>query len=193
MQITLRAARKLEDKIKKFLKESSLEIKSKISITKNVQETLDVLDRCQEKLMVEVSNRLRLLELRFKIRDLISKANHDSGINSLVTRRSAIQEMIQEMTPLFGAGERASEKELGNMLSFGLTRMSKGETYFGEDLFFLKLDILEIDNLSKIKNKKIELTNELENIENSLMELNFTTKIELDDSSASFMKQYNLL
>lgn len=195
MKLTLRAARKLETKITKAMEETPVSMAAKVRVSASATEVEQELDTAKSRVKAELEERLKLVEIKYTIRQKIAEANHSSGVNELVTKKVMAEQKVANIKAIIGTTPRMSKEELGDTLRLGQTKLAQGSTSrYGEDASVTtSLSIFTQSDLDSYKKEKVTLSKEIENIEDKLTELNASVKIEVDDESVKLLQKHNLV
>jgi hypothetical protein len=195
MKLTLRAARKLETKITKHLEENPVSFSAKVRVSAEASEVEKTLDEAKVKVQNEISDRMKLLEIKYSIRQKIANANHQSGINDLMTKKVMAEQKVSHVKAILGTTPRMKKEEIQDTLKLGQTKLANGVTSrYGEDAAVsANLSIFKEEDMDSYKKEKVSLAKEIENIEDKLTELNFTTKIEVEEDGVKLLQKHNLV
>lgn len=91
MQLNLRKARKLEQKIQKHIDAQNFSSHSEVRVKGTVEQALRQIDVDKKIFLQDLQQLNALLELRFNIRNRISDANTKLGINNLMNQKELLE------------------------------------------------------------------------------------------------------
>jgi hypothetical protein len=195
MKLTLRSARKLETKITKYLDETPVNTGAKVRVNANVDEVIVSLDSAQKKAKEEIADRVTLVEIKYAIRQKIASANHEAGINALITEKVQCEQKVNQIKAIVATTPRLSKEELTDTLRLGQTKLSNGSPgRYGEDAAVsTTLSVFTEAELDSYKKDRSVAAKRIEAIEDLLTELNASTKVEVDEASVKVLQKYDLV
>lgn len=195
MKLTLRSARKLETIITKHLDENPVSTGSKVRVNADVQEVIGSLDASQKKAKEEISDRLKLLDTKYEIRQKIAEVNHSSGINSLITDKVKCEQKVAQIKAVVGTSARLSKEEITDTLRLGQTKLASGAPgRYGEDTAVsTTLSVFTEAELENYKKERVALTKLIASIDDKLIELNASSRIEINKDSVEVLQKYDLI
>lgn len=195
MKLTLRAARKLETKITKHLEETPVNVGAKVRVNSSADEVVKTLDSAQAKAKEEIADRVKLVEVKYSIRQKIADANHSAGINALITEKVQCEQKVNQIKAIVGTPARLSKDEIADTLKLGQTKLANGsQGRYGEDASVsTTLSVFTQEELDAYKKDRVTSAKRIEAIEDQLTELNASTKVEVEDESVKLLQKYDLV
>lgn len=195
MKLTLRSARKLETKITKHLDETPVNTSAKVRVNSDVNEVITSLDAAQKKAKEEISDRVKLVEIKYAVRQKIADANHSAGINALITEKVQQEQKVSQIKAIVGTSPRLSKEEITDTLRLGQTKLANGsQSRYGEDASVsTTLSVFTETELESYKKDRVAAAKRIEAIEDQLTELNASTKVEIDEESVRLLQKYDLV
>jgi hypothetical protein len=196
MKLSLRSARKLETNISKHLEENVFSTQAKVRVNTAKAELENTLSQARANVLESIADNLKLLDLKYTVRDLISAQNSAAGVDSLLTQKVAKEQKLSQLKSLVGAEPRLTSEELEDTLSLGKTRLSNPSTdVYGRsnDLVSVNLSVLSKEDVDGFKKQRATLVREVEKIEDKITELNHSVQIELSSDVVSLLQKHSLL
>lgn len=197
MKLSLRAARKLESKISLHLEENPLQAQAKVRVSADVGSAEAEMDKARVAVLDLMKANEELLALRFHLRQLISDENAKSGIDSLMNQKVFKQQMVSQLKTITNSEARLSKEELQDTLSLGKAKLNNGgvQDRYGRESsgISVQVSVLTSEDIEGLKKRRVEITREIEQIEEKLTELNYSQKIEISKESEVLLQKNNLL
>jgi len=194
MKLTLRKARKLADsKIPAYdfeYKNPSLNVRQILTMTEDELQQLFTKSsiKANDKLLQE----LKLNDLRYKLRFMISKLNYECGINELLTRKAGLENEIRRIEI---ALSRATKQTPADLIykAKKIDESSNTSNYCESNREFEIPELLfEGDTYNNMKIDRIVLKKEIEDIEDAVLRLNNTITVNIEKDEVEFLKKLNL-
>lgn len=194
MELNLRKARKLEEKISKKVSEEQLKTSVSVRTKSTVQEIIDSYENTSSELNLQVFNLMQLNSSRFEIRSLIGQVNESSKINSLMNERESIKNNQLLLSKLLSSSS-SSIDELLDLAKSNSKALDSGETpiYSGLKNVTTSCSVVTKITLEKFKTMLNSLTKRLEEIEEELIQKNVSTKITIGEDMVKLLKDNSLL
>lgn len=187
MKITLRKANTVQVAINDALK--GLEFTDSVSI--NEFQTVDSeIASAVAKFYNNVSRRIDLLDALYEIRKAVSGANYNASIDSTLADIARLEKDIQFFSTYAKGKVQESELVLNGKLD--KIRNRKEETYYGrsDDLttsLFITQDIDKFQEIVSIARKQKQ------KLQDTLLEANVRTEIELSERSVTTLAKENII
>jgi hypothetical protein len=206
MKISLRAARRLENRINEKLRETidttrSLNIfqHSRVDGSSGIErvsvpDIAELVMEARSKTEAEIEDRLALINVRSRLRREIGETNEDFGINENVARRKAILEesaFIQDI--ILRASNEDEELDaagVANKIRALRQNPSRISYDYNENVSISTISFAYADSL---RERKRALTKALEEVEDKLAALNTGTVITLSEADEKFLVKLGLL
>lgn len=191
MEFNLRKARKLESKIGAFIAQKQREIKThtNLRVNEDLSKLDDIINKARKEFFDEFENLNNLVEARQEIRNLIAKANVNTGISDLMAQKVLIEAKLAKLNHLLGFNtydRQSTEDEL----EYAKKALENGERFAQTttNVSFLT----EVDQ-EKFKKDKQETAKSVEELEDKLAELNYSSKVKLGPNTVKLLKDNLLL
>lgn len=188
-EINLRKARKLEQKIQAFVDSMKIESSIKVRAMSSSQDRKDALNQARMNLLADGQKQRDLIKARFSIRNLIGKANQDTGINDLMNQREMLQALLAKSSAKV---ETVNLNEIDDEASYRQNQITKGERGYGDTVTFTSPVATQSD-LELFKREDQSVKNQLEDVEDQLSQKNLGAVVTLDDDTVSLLQANGLL
>jgi len=186
MKISLRKANMLQSAINEVI--ASLDLTVDVKINEFEQPT-DKVESAVARFTTNNARRAGLLDALYAMRDSVSNANTNNGINTLLATVARTEKDILLLSKLCKL-EPAMDKDV----IIGKLGKIKGRTedYYGrEDI--VMTNIFDAEHIQKFKDELVLLKKTKVASQDKLLELNVRTEIELSDTVVELLKAENLL
>lgn len=193
MELNLRKARKLEGKIDKLIVALNNELKTSKSVRVNADiqsEVLPELVKARTDFLNAFKNINSLIDARFEIRGLIGKQNEVSGINLSINKKVNLEQRLSKINNVIRNFDFLDEKELEDDSSRYRTMLENGDRFSRSNF---DANFLLSSDENSFRDEYISITKEIENVEDSLLDLNGSTKIKLRKEIVDLLQANNLL
>lgn len=174
MKMSLRKARKLEQR----LDDQAIKADYSCVLSASVSDAslLTTLKEERDLLLHALATKGKVREIKYEIRYLIDQANHECGISKLMNRRAFLISQLDYMNVV---KMQASLYETEDP-AFLMQRIRDNVEAENTSRHFRLLDKLDHERFT---NEVSKLKLEIEEVEDELLKLNHTTKIELSDDA----------
>lgn len=189
MKLTLRSARKLENKIANQIPEPSdfgIEISpyDKNSIN-------DTINNAFTQSRIDVETATKLMTIRSVLRRQIQSLNEESGINELISNRKLTIDVMNFYRSLLAVASSWTEPNV-DIVDGKLEAIREGKvsSYVRDNIHVSALSaehVKEIEGLIKSLEKRIE------QYDDNILETNMGTKVELNEQDVQFLQSQGLL
>lgn len=190
MELNLRKARKLEAKILTYVNAMSSKNAVNLRVLSSQEERAAQLKAGREEFEKQYKLRTSLVEARFAIRDLIGSANHEVGINTLMSQReklTAILAVVPQDTSALDLNE------VEDSVKAKRVRLENGSENRYDDKVTIAASVATSEDVFILEGKVKALKRDLEDIEDKLSQKNVGCKIKLGESTVSLLKSVGLL
>lgn len=187
MKITLRKANALQQAITEAV--AGLEIATDVAINEFERPTAKI-DEAKSKFTANMTTRSKLMGVQYEIRKEVARANATAGINDLLADVAMLEKDIAVYARL--AKIRPS---LENDVIVGKLGKIKGRS---EDQFYGREDHVQTSifseaEIEEFKSKLAELKKQKVSLQDSLLELNVQTDIELSDEAEHLLARAGII
>lgn len=197
MKYSLRAARKLENKIAKFVRDYDGQTQINISIYDDAPK--DRYTNAKNKLVTEIGAIDMALSIRYDIRREIQVANEKVGINALTAKRANLQDKITFIETRLVPSDRYMMEHTDHdvdVLWNKYERMRKegpSTDRLQRTQDSVNLPLLTEDMVDQFKKNIIDYKRQVEEIDEELLTLNASTKIDIEDAGTAFLKSMSII
>jgi hypothetical protein len=193
MELNLRKARKLENKIGLAIKTKKSELSSSFSLRVNEDESAieGLAAAARANFFLELKEIENLIASKQEIRDQIAKANFAIGINDTIAQKVLIEEKISFLN------EYAKIDVFDLLSAKDAIELNKKQQQSERSSIYARTSV-GINILTKIDKDKInadrsKLQREIEALEDKLAELNYSTKITLNSLTFKLLQDNSLI
>ena len=189
MQINLRKARKLEQKIQSQVEAMPNETVVQVRALGSSEERDHKVAIARVELLNQKKLREDLLSARFMIRRLIAAANGKAGMNDLMNRREEIAALLKlslSTAQTFDASVMSDEAEARRL------QIAKGDSGYLSGVF-VSAPVAHKEDIEQFKAESSRLKRELEELEDELSQKNLGVKISLPSEAVSLLKSQDLI
>ena len=188
MKITLRKAAVLQNAINDVLKQ--IDIKSEVALTEFHQPEVEI-TRAALEVKTNILRRERLNQALYDIRHRVSVANHESGVNQDLTAVASLEKQIQFYTGLAGKEVRESAEVLAGKLNKLLNAEAKSRIYgYGDTV---NTSVFTAEDIAGFKKTVSDLKKSKQQLQDSILELNVRTEVELNDTVVEILRAEGLI
>jgi hypothetical protein len=192
MQITLRKASALQNAIVGFL--AGQVVPTKVSITK-FEDPIPALEAAQANASQHIEARLQLIKIQFELRRSVGEANVKE-INGLLADRAFISKTIEFFQGLLNPASTTPAPEVFagkfKALLEPVNVETRRYTLTGEGGENLTVGLITPAAMLVFANRIGELKRAKTSVEDALLSLNITTKIEFPDEDLALLKKLNI-
>lgn len=188
MKITLRKAAVLQNAINDALKQ--IDIKSEIALTE-FHRPEDEIALAAAEARANIQRRDALNRALYGIRHRVALANHDAGINSYLTEVAELEKQIQFYTGLAGKEVRESADVLAGKLRKMSEVEAKSRIYgYGDTV---NTSVFTAEDIAGFKKTVSDLKKRKQQLQDSILELNVRTEINLSDETVNVLRAEGLV
>ena len=189
MNFTLRQARRLEQAVEAATKTDIASV-SKTSLFGSVPNLVEL----EAEFTNSVNETLKLIALRFRIRQAIAVANEKAGLSSLMATESRVKAQMDFLKKFSRAVPTKGQDELRNEFQIKHNRLSAEDNhsygYSGEHITF---NILSQETIQEIEDRILTLKKEQQSLADEMLKVNMTQAVVLADSDVELLKSLKLL
>jgi hypothetical protein len=195
MKLTLRTARKLENKISsKIVEGIGYNVTFSAYDKSSVEE---IFSTACNNARINVKTALELTRVRYDIRRQIQQLNEESGINQLVSERKKLIEFLSIWKEVKGLGDATNspvsveiiEGKLEAIRNSGITNSNS----YASSRDSVTVNVVT-DEFAKDAEEAIHMSEKaIEEIEDNILASNMGTKVTLSDPDVVFLREHALL
>jgi len=187
MKITLRKANALQASIKECI----------VEIVSNSTATVDEFQEVEQVILTAIATfyegfnaKLGLYEVLAEIRTLVGRANATSGINDALTEIAQCDNVMRLITPFTRQSTyKLAIGEIEQRVASIAEQKKTGSTYLSN----LTVNLLTKEDVTLFKNRLLDIKRRKQTLQDSLLELNIRTEIELSAEAVTLLKAHSLL
>lgn len=194
MKLSLRKARKIEGMVAKRANELSTDLAPTVALSV-YKAPAPQLEAAQEKFRQGREVLIRLIGIRYLLRDLIGQANAEQGINTVLTAK----ERLEASRALFAkwADAPVAADEGAEVLEARFTQQKKlleqGGDRYSRPADTLPAAYLTPVQIQEFKDLEVQYRRDIANIEEQLIRINNTATVELPDADAEFLAMMRII
>ena len=189
MKISLRKAHALQSEIESVI--SDLFMNSDATIDQLSGDIADSLNKARTEFLEKFNERNRLTTIRYIIRTLVSDASNAVRINEYLSKVAATDRLIQyyHLLSLSKPNDFTVEK-LTEELAYVVEKSKTSTSYIPTDI---RVNVFDKQKIDEFKIQLSELKKEKREYQDTLLELNISTQIELSNQIVDVLKKHHLL
>lgn len=187
MKLTLRKASALQNSINDAIKQ--IEIKSEISLTEFHSPETEI-SRAITEVKTNIARRDALTAALYSIRQLVSVANDQGGINGLLTSAAEVEKQIQFYSGLASKEVRVSEEVLGGKLR-KLAESKDNRMYGYQDT--VVTSVFSAQDIADFKKTVNHLKKRKQTIQDQILEANVRNEITLNADTVATLQAEGLI
>jgi hypothetical protein len=187
MKVTLRKANVLQNAINDAVK--ALELRYDVNLNE-FEDTKDQIQTARDRFFAEATTRDKLLMSLYDIRAKVARANADSGINDMLTNVAYLEKQISHKQMLASKGVQTSLRVLNGQLNKLKEVKDDGYGYSRRDVVTTIFTEEEVEDFKRSAN---DLRREKHRLQDTLLELNVQTEIELSSDTVKLLERAGIL
>ena len=188
MKITLRKANALQNSINDVIKQ--IDIKTEIALTE-FHKPEDEIARAATAARAGIQRRELLNHALYGIRHRVAEANNASGVNRNLTEVAALEKQIQFYTGLVSKEVRESAEVLAGKLRKIGEQEAKSRIYgYGDTV---NTSVFTAEDIAGFKKTVSDLKKSKQQLQDSILELNVRTEVELNDTVVEILRAEGLI
>lgn len=191
MELTLKAAHKLETKIQRYISEEKPETFEKIRASMPKEDAYSILTIKQEEFGERFTQLLKLHKVVSVLRDSIGQRNQECGLNGILTKSNGMKRLLADIDEVLVCQKGPNQEELADLLD--ATRTMTSDFLKASDRVYASISLVSQKFYDELKEKRKEIKNDIEKLEEEVQRLNFTNKIVLNAETIDFLRQLGLL
>lgn len=189
MELNLRKARKLEQKIKAHIESLDVTPEVELRVLADSTTRQQTLDAARTLFLETKQKQQDLIKARFGIRHAIGITNQNVGINELVNKREAAQATLEKLAKETKALDVA---QVEDSASARKTQIEKGEHSYNSSVT-ITARVLNATDIEELRKEELNIKKNLEDIEDELSSKNVNSKIKLDVNLVNLLQSNGLL
>lgn len=191
MQINLRKANAVQAEIRRSI--NDINPKADLTISEYTRDVLADITTAHAKFHDEVARKMELTNALYKIRDLVSAANAEAGINRLLTEVERVDALLQIQTAISKNRVSRSVEEINARLDKIRNVSGEKATLYGDRFNIVETTVLSDYDINASTAMVKEFKRMKQNLQDSLLSVNVTTTITLDEQMVSVLREEGIL
>jgi len=187
MKLTLRKANAIQAAINEMIKGLDLGTSVTLNEFEDVEEQIQAV---RDRFWTHASTRTKLVMALYEIRKKVAQANSESGINDLLTDVAYLEKQISYNAILTSKGAQTALRVLNGQVQKNANAKDDG---FGYRRNEVTTSIFTEEEVENFRRTAADLKREKQNVQDTLLELNVQTEIELDEETARFLQKADIL
>jgi hypothetical protein len=187
MKLTLRKANAIQAAINEMIKGLDLNTTVTLNEFEEVQDQIQVV--C-DRFWTYSATRNKLILALYEIRKKVAQANAEAGINDMLTDVAYFEKQISYNTMLAGKGAQTTLRVLNGQVQKNANAKDDG---FGYRHNAVTTSIFTEEEIEEFRRTAADLKREKQSVQDTLLELNVQTEIELDEETARFLQKADIL
>lgn len=188
MKITLRKASALQNSINDVVKQ--LDIKTEIALSEFHQPEVEIA-RVAAEARTNIRRRDSLNLTLYAIRQCVALANHDAGVNGNLTAVAELEKQIHFYTGLASKEVRENAEVLAGKLNKLLNAEAKSRIYgYGDTV---STSVFTAEDIAGFRKTVSDLKKHKQQLQDTILELNVRTEIELSDEIVGVLQAEGLI
>ena len=185
MQLTLRKANKIQNSILEMIK--GLEFKTLVRVNE-FEDMNEQIDAVHSEFFTHRSTRDKLVGALYEIRKAVARANADNMINDMLADVAMLEKQIQFVSTYAGQSPRESDAVIQGKLD---KIKNAKDDYYGRNE--VNTGIFSKEEVNDFKRELADLKRQKQDLQDTLLELNVQTTIELDEETERFLQRADVL
>ena len=185
MQLTLRKANKIQNSILEMIK--GLEFKTLVRVNE-FEDMNEQIDAVHDEFFTHRLTRDKLVGALYEIRKAVARANADNSINDMLADVAMLEKQIQFVSGYAGQSPRESDAVIQGKLD---KIKNAKDDYYGRNE--VNTGIFTKEEVVDFKRELADLKRQKQDLQDTLLELNVQTTIELDEETERFLQRADVL
>ena len=186
MNITLRKANAVQLSINEMIK--GLSFDSSVQLNEFEPATTQI-DAVRNTFETHRATRAKLVGALYEIRKAVARANADESINDMLAEVAMLEKEIQFNNTYATKSPRLSDAVIEGKLS--KLKEAKEDRFYGRDS--IDTGIFTAEEVNDFKRTVADLKRQKQKLQDTLLELNVQTEIELDEETVRFLERADIL
>jgi len=190
MELNLRKARKLEQKIQAYVNKMEVKTTTEVRVMATPEDRKSAVTEARQSLLANGQRRIDLINARFTIRKAIGQTNEVVGINELMAKREELQELLKHAT---ASVEVVDLSTLEDEVTASKVQIEQGKESYGRRATLVSTPVATNEDLKLFKNEEANIKRQLEDVEDQLSQKNLGAKVKLSDDTVALLKTVGLV
>ena len=185
MQLTLRKANKVQHSILEMIKGLDFTISVRVNEFEDANEQISSV---HDAFFTHRATREKLVGALYEIRKAVARANCENSVNDMLADVAMLEKQIQFVSTYAGQSPRESDAVIQGKLD---KIKNAKDDYYGRNE--VNTGIFSKDEVVDFKRELADLKRQKQDLQDSLLELNVQTTIELDEETERFLQRADVL
>ena len=187
MKLTLRKANAIQNAINEAIK--GLDLNTTVTLNE-FEEVGDQIQAVRDRFWTHAATRNKLVMALYEIRAKVAQANAASGINDHLANVAYLEKQISHNTMLAGKGAQTALRVLNGQVNKLKEVKEDGYGYSRRDVV---TSIFTEEEVEDFRRTVADHKREKQRVQDTLLELNVQTEIELEEGTATFLEKADIL
>jgi hypothetical protein len=187
MKLTLRKANAVQSTINEAIKALDLNTSVPLNEFEDVQEQINTV---RDRFFTNHETRLKLVGTLYEIRAKVAAANANVGISNMLADVAMLEKQISYYNQLASKGARTALRVLNGQVNKLKEVKEDGYGYNRRDVV---TSIFDGDEIESFRRLAADFKRQKQSLQDSLLELNVQTTIELKGETATFLEKADIL
>lgn len=187
MKITLRKANAVQLSINEMIK--GLSFDSSVQLNEFEPATTQI-DAVRSTFETHRATRVKLVGVLYEIRKAVARANADESINDMLAEVAMLEKEIQFNNTYATKSPRLSDAVIDGKLN--KLAEAKEDSFYGRGNT-VDTGIFTAEEVNDFKRTVADMKRQKQKLQDTLLELNVQTEIELDEETVRFLEQADIL
>ena len=185
MQVTLRKANKIQHSILEAIK--GLDFTTSVRVNE-FEDAGEQIEAVRDVFFTHRATREKLVGALYEIRKAVARANCENSVNDMLADVAMLEKQIQFVSTYADQKPRESDAVLNGKLD--KLKKAKDDYYRSDEV---STGIFSKEEVTEFKRELAELKRQKQDLQDSLLELNVQTTIELDEETERFLQRADVL
>ena len=185
MQLTLRKANKVQHSILEMIK--GLDFTTSVRVNE-FEDANEQISSVHDAFFTHRATREKLVGALYEIRKAVARANCENSVNDMLADVAMLEKQIQFVSTYADQKPRESDAVLNGKLD--KLKKAKDDYYRSDEV---STGIFSKEEVTEFKRELAELKRQKQDLQDSLLELNVQTTIELDEETERFLQRADVL
>ena len=185
MQVTLRKANKIQHSILEAIK--GLDFTTSVRVNE-FEDAGEQIKAVRDVFFTHRATREKLVGALYEIRKAVARANCENSVNDMLADVAMLEKQIQFVSTYADQKPRESDAVLNGKLD--KLKKAKDDYYRSDEV---STGIFSKEEVTEFKRELAELKRQKQDLQDSLLELNVQTTIELDEETERFLQKADVL
>jgi hypothetical protein len=187
MKLTLRKANAVQAAINEMIKSLDLSTSVTLNEFEGVEEQIQTV---RDRFWTHTATRNKLVMALYEIRTKVAQANAEAGINDMLANVAYLEKEIGFYNMLASKGAQTALRVLNGQIKKLSEVKEDGYGYSRRDVV---TSIFSEEEVEDFRRRVADSKRQKQSLQDTLLELNVQTEIELEEGTASFLQKADIL